>query len=129
MLTDIVGDLLTRIRNGSQWGKLEIKVFKSNFICNILECLYREGYIRGYVFRGDDVYVLLKYKDQSSAIKEIMWVSKPSCRVYWSMQVLKDKFSKGQTYIYSSSCGIFSNREYFYDIGLKNGGEVLFKIK
>jgi small subunit ribosomal protein S8 len=48
MMTDPVGDLLTRIRNG-QSARLEtITVPASRMRANVLEVLQREGYIRGW---------------------------------------------------------------------------------
>ena len=46
--SDPLGDMLTRIRNGQQARKSDIKVPASKLRENVLEVLKREGYIRGY---------------------------------------------------------------------------------
>ena len=47
-MTDPLGDMLTRIRNGQRVGKPQIDCPSSKFRTNVLEVLQREGYIRGY---------------------------------------------------------------------------------
>lgn len=47
-LSDPLGDMLTRIRNGQRAMKSAVKSPASNLRCNVLDTLKREGYIRGY---------------------------------------------------------------------------------
>ena len=47
-MTDPVGDLLTRIRNGQRANKSAVMSPSSKLRANVLEVLKREGYIRGY---------------------------------------------------------------------------------
>ena len=47
-LTDPLGDMLTRIRNGQQAKKDSVLSPASKLRANVLEVLQREGYIRGY---------------------------------------------------------------------------------
>ena len=47
-MSDTLGDMLTRIRNGQQSRQLSISSPASKFRVNVLEVLLREGYIRGY---------------------------------------------------------------------------------
>ena len=48
-LSDPLGDMLTRIRNGQSAHKSSIRSPASKLRMNVLEVLQREGYIRGYM--------------------------------------------------------------------------------
>ncbi len=48
MMTDPVGDMLTRIRNGQRVGKSTVASLASKLRTGVLDVLQREGYIRGY---------------------------------------------------------------------------------
>ena len=47
-MSDPLGDMLTRIRNGQMANKSAIQAPASKLRSNVLEVLRREGYIRGY---------------------------------------------------------------------------------
>ena len=47
-MTDPVGDLLTRIRNGQAARLDSVTAPASRIRCNVLDVLQREGYIRGW---------------------------------------------------------------------------------
>ena len=47
-MTDPLGDMLTRIRNGQQARKDSVMSPASNLRARVLDVLQREGYIRGY---------------------------------------------------------------------------------
>ena len=47
-MTDPIGDMLTRIRNGQRAGKGSVHSPASRLRELVLEALQREGYIRGY---------------------------------------------------------------------------------
>lgn len=47
-MSDPLGDMLTRIRNGQSSLKSEIVAPYSGLRANVLEVLKREGYIRGF---------------------------------------------------------------------------------
>ncbi len=55
MITDPIGDLLTRIRNGQLRGLAKIKSPNSRLRMRLLDVLQAEGFIRGYAeveFKG-----------------------------------------------------------------------------
>ncbi len=85
-LTDPLGDLLTRIRNGQRAKMDSVVTPASKLRASVLEVLKREGYIRGYtseeVNGHPGLRVELKYFEGESAIKHIARVSKPGRRVY-----------------------------------------------
>ena len=47
-MSDPLGDMLTRIRNGQSARKSVVSSPASRFRSNVLEVLKREGYIRNY---------------------------------------------------------------------------------
>ena len=47
-MSDPLGDMLTRIRNGQRTGKSKVRAPASKLRANVLEVLKREGYIRDY---------------------------------------------------------------------------------
>ena len=87
MMTDPLGDMLTRIRNGQMARKNAVTAPASRLRSNVLEVLKREGYIRGYS-QADlkpgiaELTIELKYHEGEPVIREISRVSKPGRRVY-----------------------------------------------
>jgi small subunit ribosomal protein S8 len=47
-MSDPLGDMLTRIRNGQRVGKSKVTAPASRLRLNVLDVLKREGYIRDY---------------------------------------------------------------------------------
>ena len=91
-LTDPLGDMLTRIRNGQQAKKDSVLSPASKLRANVLEVLQREGYIRGYSEdtsgKHPALRIELKYFEGEPAIKHVARVSKPGRRVYASVKAL-----------------------------------------
>ena len=85
-LTDPLGDMLTRIRNGQRAKKDTVLSPASKLRARVLEVLQREGYIRGYSEDATGVHpqlrIELKYFEGEPAIKHVARVSKPGRRVY-----------------------------------------------
>src|SRR5215218_260251 len=85
-LTDPLGDMLTRIRNGQQAKKDSVLSPASKLRANVLEVLQREGYIRGYsedsTGKHPALRIELKYFEGEPAIKHVARISKPGRRVY-----------------------------------------------
>ena len=91
-MTDPLGDMLTRIRNGQQARKDSVLSPASKLRARVLDVLQREGYIRGYreealgAHRG--LRIELKYFEGQPAIQHVSRVSKPGRRVYSGAQEL-----------------------------------------
>ena len=85
-MTDPLGDMLTRIRNGQQARKDSILTPASKLRSRVLDVLQREGYIRGYseeqVAGQRGLRIELKYFEGQPAIQHLARVSKPGRRVY-----------------------------------------------
>ena len=91
-LTDPLGDMLTRIRNGQQARKDSVLSPASKLRARVLDVLQREGYIRGYreepLGAHPGLRIELKYFEGQPAIQHVARVSKPGRRVYSGAQEL-----------------------------------------
>ncbi len=129
-MTDPLGDLLTRIRNGQRARKSSVVTPASSLRANVLDVLQREGYIRGFerynVRQGiDEIRVDLKYLDGEPVIKEISRVSKPGRRVYSKIKDLPKVYNGLGISILSTPRGVMSDHEARQ---ANVGGEVLCKV-
>src|SRR6267142_1137634 len=116
MMTDPVGDLLTRIRNGQSARLESVTVPASRLRSNVLDVLQREGYIRGW-FEEElrpgvkELRVELKYDNGRPVIKEIKRVSTPGRRVYSKIRELPRHFNGLGISILSTPRGVMSDAE------------------
>ena len=128
-LTDPLGDMLTRIRNGQQAGKNTIDCPASKLRMNVLEVLKKEGYIRGYEIREDgnkrNLSIELKYYEGEPVIKAIDRVSKPGRRVYSAIADLGKVRGGMGISILSTPRGVMSDNE---ARNANVGGEVLCRV-
>jgi small subunit ribosomal protein S8 len=128
-MTDPLGDMLTRIRNGQQARKDSILTPASKLRAHVLDVLQREGYIRGYseeVLAGQKgLRIELKYFEGQPAIQHLVRVSKPGRRVYsGSRELPRIRNGLGIT-IVSTPRGVLSDAE-ARDQNV--GGEVLAEV-
>jgi small subunit ribosomal protein S8 len=129
-MTDPLGDLLTRIRNGQRAGKTVVTTPASKLRENLLRVLEREGYIRGFerysVRTGiEELKIELKYNEGEPVISEIMRVSKPGRRVYAKIKDLPKVYNGLGISILSTPRGVMSDHEARQ---ANVGGEVLCQI-
>lgn len=113
-LSDPLGDMLTRIRNGQQARKNSILSPASRLRMNVLEVLRREGYIRGYSKGGEvhpELAIELKYHNGEPVIREIQRVSKPGRRVYSGVKDLPRVYNGLGIAILSTPRGVLSDAE------------------
>lgn len=129
-MTDPIGDMLTRIRNG-QSAKLKSVVSPASALREgVLEVLKKEGYIRSFkrenIRKGlDQVVIELKYFDEQPVIKNIKRVSKPGRRVYAQIKTLNRVCNGLGISILSTPRGVLSDS----DARVANvGGEVLCTV-
>jgi len=129
-ITDPIGDLLTRIRNGQLRGMGKIKSPNSRLRTSVLDVLQAEGFIRGYAeveFKGGrrELEIELKYHEGRPVIRELKRVSTPGRRVYAGVADLKPHRQGLGLSIVSTPQGVMTDataRE-------KNvGGEVLCQV-
>ncbi len=130
MMTDPIGDMLTRIRNGQRAHKSQVNSPASKLRARLLDVLQREGYIRGYAhFEMDagkpELQIELKYHEGEPVIREIARVSRPGRRVYSSIKDLPTIYNGLGISILSTPQGVMSDS----DARLANvGGEVLCRV-
>jgi small subunit ribosomal protein S8 len=128
-LTDPLGDMLTRIRNGQRAKKDSVVTPASKLRANVLEVLKREGYIRGYseeeLAGHAGLRVELKYFEGQPAIKHVARVSKPGRRVYSGSSELPRVRNGLGIVIVSTPKGVLSDAEAREQ---NVGGEVLAEV-
>ncbi len=129
-MTDPLGDMLTRIRNGQRANKSVISAPASLLRQNVLDVLIREGFIRGYekinVRKGiDELKIELKYHEGHPVIKEIYRVSTPGRRVYSKVKDLPKVYNGLGIAVISTPSGVMSDHEARQ---ANVGGEVLCQV-
>jgi len=128
-VTDPLGDLLTRIRNGQRAKKDSVLSPSSKLRVRVLDVLQREGYIRGYseeeMGPAKGVRIELKYFEGQHAIKHMARVSKPGRRVYSGSQALPRVMNGLGITIVSTPRGVLSDAEAREQ---NAGGEVLAEV-
>jgi len=129
-LSDPLGDMLTRIRNGQRARMSSVDSPASKLRCNVLEVLKREGYIRGYAQEEvrpgvANLKIELKYNDGEPVIKQITRVSKPGRRVYSKIADLPKVYNGLGISILSTPRGVMSDLE---ARAANVGGEVLCRV-
>ena len=129
-MSDPLGDMLTRIRNGQRARQAVVASPASKFRANVLEVLKREGYIRGFTNEHvrpgvAEIKIELKYVDGEPVIREIARVSKPSRRIYSGIVDLPRFYSGLGIAILSTPRGVMSDNE---ARAAKVGGEVLCQV-
>ena len=128
-LSDPLGDMLTRIRNGQRAHMPAIDSPASKLRSNVLEVLQREGYIRGYSEAEQGaartLRIELKYHEGEPVIKEIKRISKPGRRVYSKIADLPRVYNGLGISILSTPRGVLSDNE---ARAANVGGEVLCRV-
>ena len=129
-MSDTLGDMLTRIRNGQTTNKKVVDAPASRFRKNVLEVLKREGFIRNFeekvIKPGINFFEIeLKYYNGKPVITEIKRVSKPGRRVYSNIKNLQKTYNGLGISILSTPRGVMSDVE---AREANVGGEVLCTI-
>ncbi len=129
-MSDTLGDMLTRIRNGQSAKKSVVDAPASRFRGNVLDVLKREGYIRNFsqIEKRPGIFefkIELKYFDGKPVISEIKRVSTPGRRVYSSINDLPKTYNGLGISILSTPRGVMSDNE---ARAAQVGGEVLCQV-
>ena len=129
-LTDPIGDMFSRIRNGQMRSLNSINIPSSNFRKNILKILKEEGYIKDYYIEKSEnnkinLKINLKYYEGDPVIKEIKRISKPGRRVYSRATSIPKVMNGLGLAILSTPKGVMSDTE-----ARKNniGGEIICRV-
>ncbi len=125
-ISDIIADMLTRIRNGATAKHETVDIPSSGVKKSIAQILLDEGYIKDVQFIEDDkqgvIRVTLKYNNKKSVIAGIKRISKPGLRVYSDKNDLPRVLNGLGIAIISTSKGIMTDRQARIE-GI--GGEVM----
>jgi small subunit ribosomal protein S8 len=125
MQTDLISDLLTRIRNANSAGHDRLEVPANKMSANICRILKGEGFIKSFkiIIKEDETVIKIILK--KDAIVGIERVSKPGLRVYSGYKDLPRVLSGLGISILTTSRGVLSSR---IAVKMKLGGEVICNV-
>ena len=114
-ITDVVADMLTRIRNANSAKHESVEIPASNLKKAIAQILLDEGYIKAFNVIDDGkqgvIKVTLKYgENKQRIIQGLRRVSKPGLRIYAASQDLPKVKNGLGIAIISTSKGIMTDK-------------------
>lgn len=127
MITDPIGDMITRINNALQVKKDSVEIPESTMKRDIAKILRNEGYIADVQEISNQknfksLKLTLKYHEGNSVIQGIKRVSKPGRRIYAKKDEVPRVMGGLGITILSTSQGLVTDKH----AGRKNlGGEIL----
>ncbi len=124
-MTDVIADMLTRIRNAISAKHETVEIPASNTKKAIANILLEEGYIAGVeIIEGvqGTIKITLKYDGKNRVISGLKRVSKPGLRIYVGAEEIPQVLGGLGIAILSTSKGIMTGKE---AKKLNQGGEVL----
>src|SRR3989338_3464977 len=130
MITDPIGDMIARIKNGYLARHKKVLLPYSKIKHQIADILVQEKYLVDVELVGDtpaakELKLVLRYERKDPAIKEIKRISKPGLRVYHQTKNLKSPLSGLGVAIITTSKGIMTVKQAKKQ---KLGGEVLLEV-
>ena len=126
-MSDVIADMLTRIRNANDAKHATVDIPASNMKKAIADILVEEGYVKGYQIIEDGkqgtIRVTLKYEgNKQKVLRGIRRVSKPGLRIYAGCEEMPRVMNGLGIAIVSTSKGIMTDKKARAN---KVGGEVL----
>ena len=126
-ISDVIADMLTRIRNASDAKHETVYVPASNVKKAIADILVNEGYVKGWQLIEDGkqgiIRITLKYTvGKQKAIRGLRRVSKPGLRIYAGCEDMPKVMNGLGIAIVSTSKGIMTDKA---ARAANIGGEVL----
>ena len=126
-MSDVIADMLTRIRNANNAKHQTVDIPASNMKKAIAEILVEEGYVKSYQIIDDGkqgtIRITLKYlQGKQRVIRGIRRVSKPGLRIYAGCEDMPSVMNGLGIAIVSTSKGIMTGKK---AKSLNVGGEVL----
>ena len=126
-MSDVIADMLTRIRNANNAKHQTVDIPASNMKKAIAEILVEEGYVKSYQVIDDGkqgiIRITLKYlQGKQKVIRGIKRVSKPGLRIYAGCEDMPKVMNGLGIAIVSTSKGLMTDKQ---ARSLKVGGEVL----
>lgn len=125
MITDPVGDLLTRIRNAARSRKREVTAPYSKLKYAVSQVLLKEGYLDAAKKQGGDLLIAIAYKRRRPVLTGVRNVSRPGLRIYKNVKDIRAPLGGAGVVIISTPKGVLSGRE----ARKQNlGGEILGEV-
>ena len=128
-MTDIIADMLTRIRTALVNKTEKISMPSSQMKVAIAEILFKEGYIEAFKVESEgvkkDLVITLKYVSGQSVIMGLKRISTPGLRVYSESTELPKVLNGMGIAVISTSKGVMTDKE---ARKANVGGEVLAYI-
>jgi small subunit ribosomal protein S8 len=126
-MSDVIADMLTRIRNANTARHETVDIPASNLKKSIANILLTEGYVKDVQVIDDDkqgvIRITLKYQHgKQQVIHGLRRVSKPGLRIYSGSEDLPKVMNGLGIAIISTSKGIMTDKKARKE---KIGGEVL----
>lgn len=125
MISDPVGDMLTRIRNAALAHKRVVLLPASRLKLAVAELLCREGFLTKAAKDGDMIRLELVYEEKEPKITGIKRISKPGLRWYVGTKKIPVVMGGTGIAIVSTPQGVMSGKE-AKKKGI--GGEVMCEI-
>ena len=126
-MSDVIADMLTRIRNANDAKHETVDVPASNMKKSIADILVAEGYIKSYQIIEDGkqgiIRITLKYlQGKQKVIRGLRRVSKPGLRIYTNCEDMPKVMNGLGIAIVSTSKGIMTDKRARQE---NVGGEIL----
>lgn len=125
-ISDVIADMLTRIRNANNAKHETVDIPASNMKKAIADILTEEGYIKGYQVVEDGkqgiIRITLKYQGKQKVISGLRRVSKPGLRIYANCDEIPQVMNGLGIAIVSTSKGIMTDKKARQE---NVGGEIL----
>ena len=126
-MSDVIADMLTRIRNANDAKHATVDIPASNMKKAIAEILVKEGYVKSYETIEDGkqgvIRITLKYQgNKQKVLRGIRRVSKPGLRIYASCEEMPRVMNGLGIAIVSTSKGTMTDKQARKE---NVGGEVL----
>ena len=129
-MSDPLGDMLARIRNGQMANKATIECPYSKLRENVAAVLKDEGFVREYKTEEREnnkkvLIVELKYAEGRGVIRQIDRVSKPGRRIYASVKTMPRFFNGLGILVVSTPNGVMADHK---ARAANVGGEILCQV-
>ena len=125
-ISDVIADMLTRIRNANSARHETVDVPASNMKKAIADILVEEGYVKGYQVIEDGkqgiIRITLKYIGKKQVIQGLRRVSKPGLRIYSGCEDMPKVMNGLGIAIVSTNKGIMTDKKARKE---NVGGEIL----
>ena len=114
-ISDVIADMLTRIRNANNAKHETVDIPASNLKKSIAQILLEEGYIKNYQIVEDGkqgiIRVTLKYVGKQKVIQGLRRVSKPGLRIYSNCEDMPKVMNGLGIAIVSTSKGVMTDKK------------------